>query len=592
MRRALRCWHQPRLRTPQPRRICLRAVPGGLVAFVAFHEIRPSIAEERNDDLATENIRLRRELARLREERATDEIAPSTPAPFVTNTYTHGKLTTNTLEGARVFVWGQRSAFPVCQASGDLEPEGDVRAPVEVKWFRIHAEHRNCLWHQIAFGPSFGVARTNDGDIFLWGSYRTEGSRKYMAPQKLHYDKAKVDSNIRDLQCSASAVWALTTEGEVLVWERVPQKILEAGSVESIAKGARAVGGFNRPVKNMSIGPSHAAFVLDDGEIYCLGSNRFGECALDPNKHTVAAVCHRVQLPQGANPILQACCGEFHTVALSSNGQGYAWGDDSKIQLGLGDTRSNFGDERPFSGSQGYQRFLKTGEAMAPAAVLKSGPDAHSLARPTSTSKKKYGEFEPHFKWQASAMQEIPIEFERQVHGIPYPPAEGLVCGHDFTILAVRDSPDWFAPEEETNRLFCCGENGKGQCGRNMQQSQQIFAAARLPRHSRTHSVACGAGHCLAVLKKIGAGRQKSELWGWGNNERGQASGAKQGWVCPASRIRLPASDVRIEAACCGFSSSAVICSQRRLQRQPSDGLDLDEGANDDSGSGRKLNHA
>jgi len=108
--------------------------------------------------------------------------------------------------------------------------------------------------------------------------------------------------------------------------------------------------------------------------------------------------------------------------------------------------------------------------------------------------------------------------------------------------------------------MFCCGENGKGQCGRSMQAQQQILSATKLPRCSLTHSLSCGSNHCLAVLRRVG--QKKQELWAWGSNDKGQAGGTA-GVTCPAARLRLPR-DARIEAAWCGFSSSAVICSDRR----------------------------
>merc|ERR1711907_754719 len=95
-----------------------------------------------------------------------------------------------------------------------------------------------------------------------------------------------------------------------------------------------------------------------------------------------------------------------------------------------------------------------------------------------------------------------------------------------------------------------------------MQTSQQTWGATRTPRNSRIEALSCGSSHCMAVLKRTGAGSQKPELWGWGSNEKGQ-TGGKQGWVCPAVRIRLPDHGMRIESAGCGFASSGVICSDR-----------------------------
>lgn len=475
-------------------------------------------------------------------------------------------------DGSRIFFWGIRNAFPFSEASGDALPEADMRSPTEALWFRRHAEATQRRWRQLAFGPSFGAARTDAGELFAWGSCRSKDGkgRIFLEPRPIVLDDlgdAGGAPIFSDVQCSESAIWALTGDGVVIVWERVPASISEravSSSRPSGLTGGKRVNGLDRPVKDMSVGASHAAFLTEDGRVYCLGSNKCGECGADPAKTAVASSCRLIKFPRHVNPVVRVHCGKSHTVAVGAEGQVLSWGDDSKIQLGLGDTRSNCGDERPWEGSRGYINKVQTGEGMAPPSALRGGPLAPSFSKARPTSSARYGEFEAHAQWKPQLTMDIPLEFERQVHGTPYPPPDGLVGGDDFTILMVRDSPDWFSPEEESNRLFCCGENGKGQCGRSLQTSQQIFSATKLPRNSFTHSVSCGSDHCLAVLQRVG--KRKREIWAWGSNEKGQAGGSSAAVACPASRLKLP-KDVRVEAAWCGFNTSAVVCSDRPLSR-------------------------
>lgn len=474
-------------------------------------------------------------------------------------------------DGSRVFVWGLRNALPISEAAGGAPlPEAELlRAPWEAAWFRQQSEATGCRWRQLAFGPCFGAARTAAGELFIWGSApkgnNGKGTRIFLAPRPLLLDDLASDGRFLDVQCSESSVWALTVDGEVAVWEQVPglfADLVTGGRADTVA--AAVAGGrklkLSRPVRQMSVGPSHAAFVTDDGNVYCIGSNICGECGMDPSKHAAASSVCLIRFQQRhVKPIACVSCGKSHTVAVGAEGQVLAWGDDSKIQLGLGDTRSSGGDERPFDGSRGYQNFLATGESMAPPSALRGGPLAPSFRKARTTSAAKYGEYEAHVQWKPQQMMDIPLEFERQVHGTPYPPPMSLKCGDDFTLVMVRDSPDWFSPQEESNRMFCCGENSRGQCGRSTQASQQILSAVKTPRNSFTHSVSCGSEHCLAVLKRVHGDRH--ELWAWGRNDKGQAGpGTSAGVVCPAARLRLP-KDTRVETAWCGFSSSAAICS-------------------------------
>merc|ERR1712137_251260 len=460
--------------------------------------------------------------------------------------------------GPRVFIWGKRAALPVCKDVAKDYPQCNVREPMEVKWFKFEAQRTGFKWSQIAFGPDFGVARNDAGCLYVWGSFYMANGEHHSLPPTAMLFEHEPDVCFQDVQCSESSIWALTPEGKVVIWEGIVDEMamhIANEQDESPIVGGKYVSGMDdHRITVVSVGISHAAFLTSDGQVYCLGSNEFGESGVDPQQAQVVRSCHCVRFPRFALPVLDVRCGKRHTIALASDDQIYSWGDDSKIQLGLGDSRSAYGDERKHSGSRGYINKLQTGEPM-----VASGAFGGGLKRSGSFSGAKYGEFESHHQFKPQRMPPIPLEFSRQVHGTPYPPPDGLLCGDDFTCLAVRDSPDHFSPEEDTIRLFCCGENGRGQCGRSLQCSQQTFGAVRLPKNSKLIDAACGSSHCLALVRQIG--HQTRELWTWGSNNCGQTGKPKGIAVCPSARLRVPS--VRIHALSCGFSNSALICSTR-----------------------------
>lgn len=362
----------------------------------------------------------------------------------------------------------------------------------------------------------------------------------------------------RDVQCSESTIWAVTEDGQVVVWEQVPAMMAEACD-RPFRKG-RVVHGLGK-VRHMAVGSGHAAFITDEGGICCIGRNNLGQCALDPKLSEAATKVVTVPFPSYMLPAQHVACGKAHTTVVTALGTAFAWGDDSRIQLGCGDTRSKDGDNRPWSGGRGYIQFREAGVPMAPSSVSLEG-GAKPFAKGIMQRGVYYAEHHPHLQWRPVAMQELPLEFERQVHGTPYPPPDGILCGDEFTALVVKDSPDWYAPEEETNRVFCCGENSQGQCGRSSQTQQQTFGAVKLPRCSKTEVVSCGSNHCMAILRRMET-PFKREVWTWGSNARGQVGVAKTGCICPAARLRLP-QNARAEAAFCGFDSSGVICSLKK----------------------------
>lgn len=223
----------------------------------------------------------------------------------------------------------------------------------------------------------------------------------------------------------------------------------------------------------------------------------------------------------------------------------FSFGDDTKIQLGLGDTRTGGHDERHAFGT--YQ-MSQTGGVPVKGEIQKQV---------------SYKFYDQHM--QFNPVQTLhPPAYNRP----PYPAASHIVCGDEFNVAVHRDSPDWYSDEQVTNVLFCCGENMQGQCGRNLQQQQQTWNTVRLPKRCRTVGLSCGSGHCLALLKN-------GDLYGWGLNSKGQVGvGGRhmmRAGVPQMIRVWGVAEEGEpeilegtVKNIACGFQNSAVICDPSR----------------------------
>merc|ERR1712137_338611 len=146
---------------------------------------------------------------------------------------------------------------------------------------------------------------------------------------------------------------------------------------------------------------------------------------------------------------------------LDENHFAYSFGDDRRIQLGLGDTRTSGADERHFMG------------------VLKpAGTGVPKPMKGQMTRSAQYRYYDAHMQFTPTPTVP-PVVYNRP----PLPNPSFIVCGEDFTLALTRDSPDWYADEQETNVIYACGENGHGQCGRTMQAQQHVWVGVRLPKH-------------------------------------------------------------------------------------------------------------
>lgn len=255
----------------------------------------------------------------------------------------------------------------------------------------------------------------------------------------------------------------------------------------------------------------------------------------------------KVLFPEDTKPIVSATVGGRHTIAVDDTGAAFSFGDDRKIQLGLGETRTGGYDERHAFGTY---------------SISQTGSKASSEIKKQAS----YRFYDVHM--QSSPIRTLPPPSYNRPE---FPPPAAAACGEDFTVFVHRDSPDWYSSDQETNVLFCCGQNMEGQCGRNLQNQQQTWGMVRLPKRSRTTALECGTGHCLALLTN-------GQLFGWGRNTSGQLGMdgkhlLRYGWPReipiwgkpdvvqgPEGEELVPVPQGKVLSINCGFENSAVIC--------------------------------
>ncbi|CAK0886431.1 unnamed protein product, partial [Prorocentrum cordatum] len=239
-----------------------------------------------------------------------------------------------------------------------------------IEWF----EQNPHGWAKIDFGPDFGVALDKKGHIFVWGEGSPDGVP--VGPVAVDLQGEAKGLVFDDAQCSSTKVFALTRRGQVVVFEGVLEDLRSlskakasspAGPDRPLQLSGRLMPGLPQPtslsfggtgIKQMDIGLEHAAFVTFRGQVYTVGGNEWGQCGVRPprQKGPMGALEERqrmeveepvlVQFPETAAPIVSVVVGGRHTVCTDATRRTWAFGDDRRIQLGLGDTRTAGNDER------------------------------------------------------------------------------------------------------------------------------------------------------------------------------------------------------------------------------------------------------
>lgn len=177
--------------------------------------------------------------------------------------------------------------------------------------------------------------------------------------------------------------------------------------------------------------------------------------------------------------IVDISCGLNHTLCVDDKHNIYSFGDDSKIQLGLGESRTN---KNTLTGTK-WKDQIKFGYS--------------SL----TTNLANYSFFDRHLKGS-------PEKVLKKINDIE-------MLGDVYKINAGLDFSVIFSNDKLGKQLFCFGDNTYFQCGRNLGKHQQTLSTIRLPAND-INDFSCGNRHCLINIK--------NKIYGWGYNNMSQIS--------------------------------------------------------------------
>ncbi|KAF8820738.1 regulator of chromosome condensation (RCC1) repeat-containing protein [Cardiosporidium cionae] len=247
----------------------------------------------------------------------------------------------------------------------------------------------------------------------------------------------------------------------------------------------------NRRIASISVGHAHAAFITNTGELFCCGDNSYGQCGQNPvtDGSIPFHSPKQVEFRYPVAAIKKAACGAKHTLVQDKDGRVHSFGDDSKIQLLLGDTRSRAPVKADHSV---YQK-----PALPPVS--------------NSRAAVSYAAFEKHYQHSPVKILDPPAYSKTD----PLPQILDIFAGAEFSLLKYRDISTGSSFDKEANSLFCGGENMYGQCGRILNKQQQSLASVRLPLRTMNTITSCGSNHCITNIFP-------DLLFGWGFNNHGQ----------------------------------------------------------------------
>ncbi|KAI4456139.1 ubiquitin-protein ligase e3a-related [Holotrichia oblita] len=228
-----------------------------------------------------------------------------------------------------MFAWGSTVHGEL--GLGGIEDE-HILAPRNLDWYKAGDVI------QAACGANHTLLLANDGKVYSCGN-NDFGQLGHDQPRKRPQLVSSLDAHsISQVACGASHSLALNQWGQVFAWgsDNYGQLGLQLGSdnVQPVPKILKALATYH--VIQIACGENHSIALTNNGDLFAWGANNCGQLGIG----TVTAQESNPTVVSSLTgiPIALIACGGNHTFALSKSGAVFGWGKNTMGQLGLNDT--------------------------------------------------------------------------------------------------------------------------------------------------------------------------------------------------------------------------------------------------------------
>ncbi len=272
---------------------------------------------------------------------------------------------------------------------------------------------------------------------------------------------------------------------------------------------------------SVAAGFTHSLAIGSDGNLYAWGDNRVGQ--LGDGTTTSRNTPVRVILPSGVSAVSVAA-GFEHSLAIGSDGNLYAWGYNSSGQLGDGTKTDR---------NTPVQVFLPSGVS----AVSVSAGDSHSFA---------IGSDGNLYAWGNNSIGQLGDGTTTSRNT----PVQVILPSGVSAVSVAAGNLHSFAISSD-GKLYAWGDNGVGQLGDGTTTDRNTPVQVFLPIGVSVVSVAAGSFHSLAI-------GSDGKLYAWGQNGAGElGDGTRTGRNTPVQVI-LPSGVSAVSVAAAGRHSLAI----------------------------------
>lgn len=196
----------------------------------------------------------------------------------------------------------------------------------------------------IAVGGAHTCATDASGSVYCWGAnnygqlgigeeaWRSSPTllTSYLSPQIDQLGAGEVHTCALSTSSKSLWCWGANAHGQL-------------GDMSTEDRAEPALLALPTPPRRLAVGKSHSCALDTAGTLYCWGDNRAGQLGVSGGESSVT-IPTQVASERAFHEV---AAGRQHTCGLTVDGAAYCWGDNTRGQLGTGDSNATSGETAP-----------------------------------------------------------------------------------------------------------------------------------------------------------------------------------------------------------------------------------------------------
>ena len=357
---------------------------------------------------------------------------------------------------------------------------------------------------KVSAGVSHSIALDDQGIMYSWGD-NTWGQlgnseqlvmngTKYIqwSPGNVDYSGVLQGKHIAQVESGISHTMALSSDGLIFLFGG--NELSQIGAVDLPFSSSPIVMNTSLTATEISTGGYYSVFLSSNGSVHSFGYNSFGQMGDGTTITRANPVPVRIS-PLQEKLIIQVASCDTHSIAVTSDGQLFSWGDNTYGQLGDG-SRVSKGFPVPveMTGVAKGDQIVEV--AVSPYFSVALSRDGQLFAWGDNKGKLGDGDFLHHYS-------PVPVYMNGVLLGKK---VIQMAVGREHTIVLTEDM-----------KLFSWGLNGRGQLGSGTYLLHLSPVPVKMTADMKgvpIKQVAAGDAHTVV--------RTEKHCFAWGSNKEGQ----------------------------------------------------------------------